>query len=53
MRQVLTAHGAGAGRLGTGADRHKGSERTGVECNSGVDGPRSMTVLVASNVLWL
>jgi hypothetical protein len=41
---------AGAGGLGTGADRHKDSERTWVECGSGVDGLRSVTSLAASGV---
>jgi hypothetical protein len=47
----LTAHGAGADGLGTGADRHGDNERTWVECDLGVGEPRSMTVLVASYVL--
>jgi hypothetical protein len=50
MRRVLMAHGAGAGGLRTGADRHKDSECTEVECDSGVDEPHSVTSLAASGV---
>jgi hypothetical protein len=38
MRWALMAHGAGAGGLGAGANRHSNSERTWVECNLSVDG---------------
>jgi hypothetical protein len=49
--QALTARRAGAGRLGTGADGHRDSERTWVECNSGVGELRSVTSLAVSYVL--
>jgi hypothetical protein len=48
---VLTARRAGAGGLGTGADGHRDSEHTWVECDSGVVEPRSVTSLAASYVL--
>jgi hypothetical protein len=49
--QALTACRAGAGGLGAGADRHRDSERTWVECSLGVDGPHSVMSLAASYVL--
>jgi hypothetical protein len=49
--QALTVCGAGAGGLGTGADRHKDGECTGVECSSVVGGLCSVTALTASYVL--
>jgi hypothetical protein len=48
---VLTAHGAGAGRLRTGADRHRDDERTWEECGSVVGGRCSVTALTVSDVL--
>jgi hypothetical protein len=42
---------AGAGGLGAGADRHGDSERTWVECDSGVGELCSVTSLVVSYVL--
>jgi hypothetical protein len=42
---------AGAGGLRTGADGHRDSERTWVECDSGVGELRSVTSLAASYVL--
>jgi hypothetical protein len=48
---VLNSAWVGAGGLGTGADRHKDSERTWEECDSGVDGLCSVTALTASYVL--
>jgi hypothetical protein len=53
MRRALTAHGAGAGGLGTGADRHKDGEHTWVECSSDVGGLCSVTALTASYVLMM
>jgi hypothetical protein len=41
----------GAGRLETGADRHKDGEHTWVECDLVVNGLRSVTALAVSNVL--
>jgi hypothetical protein len=49
--QALTARRAGAGGLGTGADGHRDSECTWVECDSGVVEPHSVTSLAVSYVL--
>jgi hypothetical protein len=49
--QALTVHRAGAGGLGTGADRHKDGECTWVECDLAVNEPHSVTALVVSDVL--
>jgi hypothetical protein len=51
MRQALMVHRAGAGGLGTGADRHRGSERTREECDSVMNEPCSVTALAVSDVL--
>jgi hypothetical protein len=53
MRQALTAQGAGAGGLRTGADRHKDGECTWVECGSDVGGLCSVTALTVSYVLMI
>jgi hypothetical protein len=50
MQLALTARGVGAGGLRAGADRHRDSECTWVECGSGVDGLHSVTSLVVSGV---
>jgi hypothetical protein len=46
-------HGAGAGGLGTSADRHKDGECTWEECNSSVDEQCSVTALTVSYVLMI